>query len=148
MIERGWKTPSTMEDARGFVIFLRLVAFVVLSVGAMHLVLGLNTENLLGANVSLEVVQNSTLDSQNRFYGVAFMLYGVLLYLSSTNIIRYAPVLRCVAGICFAAGLARFISMGVVGMPPPLILVLLAVELLVPVVILGWLGRIESSSSV
>src|SRR5262245_2634357 len=47
--------------------------------GAMHLTMGLGADALLGANVSAQTLTDAGLDSQNLFYGVSFMLYGVLL---------------------------------------------------------------------
>ena len=43
-------------------------------VGALHLTLGLNADVLLGAKVPAETLSDPALDSQNRFYGVAFMV--------------------------------------------------------------------------
>ena len=87
---------------RSLVLLLKLVAPVFLIVGALHLLLGLGADALLGAKVSAEVMTDPALDSQNRFYGVAFTLYGVLLFLCSTDIakIRNRASLRFVGILC------------------------------------------------
>jgi hypothetical protein len=123
------------------VVVLRLLAPVFFIVGALHLVLGLGADALLGARVSAEAMTDPALDSQNRFYAVAFTLYGVLLFLCSTDIPKYATVLRCVLSVFFAAGLARFVSIALHGSPPPMIWLLLVGEVLPPPLLAWWLSR-------
>ena len=126
---------------RSIVLVLKLLAPVFFIVGALHLVLGLGADALLGAKVSTEAMTDPALDSQNRFYAVAFTLYGVLLFLCSTDIPKYAPVLRCVLWVFFAAGLARFVSIALHGSPPPMIWLLLVGEVLPPPLLAWWLSR-------
>ena len=126
---------------RSLVIILRLAAPVFFVAGALHLVLGLGADVLLGAKVSAEVMADPGLDSQNRFYGVAFTLYGVLILLCATDIPKYATVLRCVLWVFFAAGLARFASIAVHGSPPPMVWALLVGEVLPPPLLIWWLSR-------
>jgi hypothetical protein len=61
---------------RAFSILLRAIAPLFVLVGGLHLFLGLGADALLGAKISSEVMADPALDSQNRFYGVSFMLYG------------------------------------------------------------------------
>ena len=126
---------------RSLVVVLRLLAPVFFIVGALHLVLGLGADALLGARVSAEAMTDPALDSQNRFYAVAFTLYGVLLFLCSTDITKYATVLRCVLWVFFAAGLARFVSIALHGSPPPMVWFLLVGEVLPPPLFAWWLSR-------
>jgi len=126
---------------RSLVLVLKLLAPVFFIVGALHLVLGLGADALLGARVSAEAMTDPALDSQNRFYAVAFTLYGVLLFLCSTDIPKYATVLRCVLWVFFAAGLARFVSIALHGSPPPMIWLLLVGEVLPPPLLAWWLSR-------
>lgn len=126
---------------RSLVLVLRLLAPVFFIVGTLHLVLGLGADALLGARVSAEAMTDPALDSQNRFYAVAFTLYGVLLFLCSTDITKYATVLRCVLWVFFAAGLARFVSIALHGSPPPMIWLLLVGEVLPPPALAWWLSR-------
>ena len=126
---------------RSLVLVLKLLAPVFFIVGALHLVLGLGADALLGAKVSAEAMTDPALDSQNRFYAVAFTLYGVLLFLCSTDIPKYATVLRCVLWVFFAAGLARFVSIALHGSPPPMIWLLLVGEVVPPPLLAWWLSR-------
>jgi hypothetical protein len=123
------------------VTFLKILAPVFLVVGAIHLVFGVGADAMLGAKLPTEALADSALDSQNRFYGVAFSLYGVLLYLCATDLPRYATVLRCVLWVFFAAGLARLVSIAIHGMPPPSIVALLATEITLPPLLHLWLSR-------
>jgi hypothetical protein len=124
-------------------LILKISAPVFLLVGFMHLTLGLRADVLLGATVPIEAISDAALDSQNRFYGVAFSLYGVLLYLCATDIPRYATVLRCLLVVFFLAGCARFVSIALHGTPPPLIVLLLGSELILPPFLGWWLHRVE-----
>ena len=126
-----------------YAFVLKLLAPVFLLVGAMHLVLGLGADAMLGAIVPVEAMIDPTLDSQNRFYGISFTLYGVLLYLCSTDIPKYATVIRCVMWVFFAAGLARLVSIAIYGAPPILVQALLGSELLIPPLLVFWLSKIE-----
>ena len=120
---------------------LRVLSVGFLAVAGLHVILGVRADVALGADLPMGAVENATLDSQNRFYGVAFSLYGVLLYVCAANVARYADVLRCVFWAFFAGGLARVVSIALLGMPSPLVMALLAMELIAPPVLHTWLSR-------
>jgi hypothetical protein len=124
-----------------FALFLKIASPVFVLVGALHLVLGVGADVLLGARLPAEALSDAALNSQNRFYGVAFSLYGVLLYLCATDLPKYATVMRCVLWVFFAAGLARLVSVATHGVPPPLVLALLATELALPPLLHLWLSK-------
>jgi Domain of unknown function (DUF4345) len=126
-----------------FALVLKFLAPVFFLVGALHLALGAGADVLLGAKLSAETLLDPALDSQNRFYGVSFVLYGVLLHVCAGDVNKYATVLRCVIWVFFAAGLARVVSIAIHGVPPPLILVLLAIELIAPPLLGAWLRKVE-----
>jgi hypothetical protein len=107
--------------------------------------LGLRADALLGARVPPEALADAALNSQNRFYGVAFTLYGVLLFVCANDVPKYALILRCVLWVFFAAGLARLVSIATHGVPPRLILALLASELLAPPLLVWWLGKVNEA---
>ena len=126
---------------RSLALFLKIIAPLFVLVAALHLALGAGADALLGAKLPSEALTDPTLNSQNRFYGVAFSLYGVLLYLCATDLPKYATVLRCVLWVFFAAGLARLLSIATHGIPSPLVLVLLATEIVLPPMLHLWLSR-------
>jgi hypothetical protein len=120
---------------------LKIMAPVFLAVGAIHLLLGVGAEVLLGAALTEATVSDPVLDSQNRFYGVSFSVYGVLLYIAATDLARYRPVVTALLWMLFAGGMARVVSIIVVGLPSALVLLLMAVEILVPLLLIFWLSR-------
>jgi hypothetical protein len=121
--------------------FLKVAAPIPILVGALHLVLGLNADVLLGAKLPASVIADPTLDSQNRFYGVAFMLYGVCLFIGGSDLKTYLPVVRWALWIFFAAGMSRLLSILLYGFPPPLVMTLLLFEIAGTPVLLIWLAR-------
>jgi Domain of unknown function (DUF4345) len=121
--------------------FLKIVACVPVLVGVLHLVLGLQADVLLGAKLPAGVMTDPALDSQNRFYGVAFMLYGVVLFVGGSDLKRYLPMVRSALWIFFAAGMARLVSILLQGWPPPLVMTLLLVEVMGTPLLLMWLAR-------
>lgn len=126
--------------------FLRVLAPLFVLAGGLHLFLGLGADALLGAKLTSEVIADPALDSQNRFYGTSFALYGVLLWLCAGNVTKHASVLRCVLWVFFAGGIARLVSIAMHGVPPVPVLVLLASELIAPPLILWWLSRLHDQT--
>ena len=129
---------------RTLALFLKIISPVPIAVGLLHLVLGLKADAMLGARLPPAVIADPVLDSQNRFYGVAFMLYGVLLYVGASDLKRYLPVVRWTLWLFFAAGLARLLSIALHGVPSPPVLLLLAVEVIGTPVLLWWISRAET----
>ncbi len=125
-------------------LILKISAPAFILVGLLHLVFGLYSEVMLGADLDSTVIHNATLDSQNRFYGVCFALYGALMYLGSTDLSKYATMLRLVFWFFFAGGVARIVSILFVGIPVLPILVLTAIELFFPLVLIRLLNQAES----
>ena len=126
--------------------FLKLVAPIFWIVGAFHLIFGLSADVMLGANISATTITDPGLDSQNRFYGVAFTLYGTLLFICASDLAKYRSVVMCLLWTFFAAGLARLVSIATFGMPPPPILALLAIELIAPPLVICGLNKVTNDS--
>lgn len=125
---------------------LKLVGWIFLPVAAVHLVFGLGADQMLGAVVPAEALQEPSLDSQNRFYGVAFAFYGVALLICATDLVRFEPVLKAALGVFFLAGCARLLSWGLHGAPAPLVVGLLVIELVFPPVFYLWFRKVQASS--
>ena len=123
---------------------LKIIAPVFVLVGCLHLVMGAGADVLLGANIPRSVLHDPVLDSQNRFYAVAFTICGVLLWMCAQDIARYASVLRAVLIVFFLAGAARGVSIAVTGIPLPAGIGLMFTDLVGPVVLLVWLRRCET----
>ena len=120
---------------------LRVAAVVFVLVGLLHLSLGLGADILLGANVPPEVVHDPVLDSQNRFYGTVFALYGVLFVIAAADIKRHSVMLQCCLWCFFAGGLARLVSMGFYGTPSLMVIALTGSEIALPPLLSLWVSR-------
>jgi hypothetical protein len=136
----GFYSGSEMT-MRALTFLLRISAPIFFLVGALHLAYGGGADALLGAKVSAETLLDPALNSQNRFYGVAFTVYGVLLLVCAGDLKKYQSVLRALLWVFLAAGIARILSIATHGIPPRAILALMGSELLLPPVILLWLRR-------
>lgn len=121
-----------------FSMFLRLGACVFFGIGTLHLVLGPEADVLLGANISPASISDPVLDSQNRFYGVAFTLFGGILVLCAQDLRRYLGAFYVTLAVFFAGGVARVVSIIAVGVPSEFVLVLLLLELLLPPILVVW----------
>ena len=128
-----------------FSIALKLTAPIFLVVGCIHLILGLSAEVLLGAKVGMDALSDPVVDSQNRFYGVAFTSYGFLLFVCASDLEKYRTILFTLFWVFFAAGCARIVSIITHGIPSDLVLILLATELVLPLLCIVWLKRTLAS---
>ena len=111
-----------------------------------HIILGPYSEVLLGSNISEVSMLDPTVDSQNRFYGTVFSLFGVLLILCSRNVLANKTILYSVFWVFFAGGVARLISISVVGYPPLLVNILTGIELILPLVFIIYLRTLEKTN--
>ena len=123
---------------KGLSLFLKITAPIYLFIGALHLILGLNADVALGANLPVAVLGDPVLDSQNRFFGVSFSVFGVLFYLCATDLEKYEKVFICLLAVFFAGGIARLVSMALVGVPSMQVVVLTGLELLMPPLLVIW----------
>jgi hypothetical protein len=126
---------------RTLALVLKITAPIFVVIAAVHLALGVGADVTLGAKLPAEALADPVLNSQNRFFGVSFALYGVLLYLCATDLRKYAVVLQCVIWVFFAGGLARLVSVATHGVPPVLVIGLLISELAIPPMLAIWLAR-------
>jgi len=120
------------------VAVLKPFALVFFLVGLVHLALGPSAEILLGADLPASAIADPVLDSQNRFYGVSFMIYGALFWLCAGDLQKYTTVFRLTCVFFLLGGLARLVSIAVVGVPTPPILFLAATELIGGPALLWW----------
>jgi Domain of unknown function (DUF4345) len=123
------------------ILFLRIMAITILLAGSAHLLLGVGAEALLGANLSAQTLAEPSLNSQNRFYGTSYMLNGILLWVCTRDMERYAVIFRILLIMTFAAGLTRILSLMLHGWPSPTIIALAVSELLLPPFVFWWQQR-------
>jgi Domain of unknown function (DUF4345) len=127
-------------------LVLKCFAPTFIVVAFLHLVFGLNADAMLGANVSAEAVAEPSLNSQNRFYGVAFALYGIVLYLSAQDLRRYELFFKAAVWVFFFGGIARLVSWATHGAPAPVVIALGASELLIPPLLLLWYAKVRNEA--
>jgi Domain of unknown function (DUF4345) len=120
-------------------VILRIAALACVGAGLTHALLGVSGDWIIGVEPANPI--NSSLDSQNRFYGAAFLLYGLLLWIGAGDVKRFAPILKAVFGIMFLAGCARGLAVLAHGWPSTQIIVLWASELVLPPIMWIWLDR-------
>jgi hypothetical protein len=119
---------------------LRILAVACGAAALTHTLLGVGGDWVVGAPVGDPI--DATLDSQNRFYGAAFGLYGVLLWMSASDVRRFAPVLRAVLIMMFAGACARGLAVLAHGWPSVQVMGLWATEVFGPPVVWVWLNRV------
>lgn len=132
-----------------FQIALKTIGGAIILIALTHVALGPNADVLLGSKISLSSLTDPTIDSQNRFYGAAFALYGVILIICSSDLDKYRSILVWTILIFFAAGLARLVSVSIVGWPPTIVVLLLFIEVFIPPLLIWWfwkLGRKNDST--
>ena len=117
-------------------LFLRLFAITCTLVGLLHIIFGLGADNMLGAGLAPEVVSNPTLDSQNRFYGATFLLFGWVTWLCAGDIRAHQRLLTGAMAVFFLGGIARLISFAFFGQPSAPVIGLLLIELILPPIVL------------
>ncbi len=120
------------------ILLLKVVGVAIVLIGCLHAALGVGAEKILDPSVPSDALTHASLDSQNRFYGATFAIFGVLLWLCSTDMNRYSTVFRAMMIVFFAGGLVRILSVAVRGWPSRQIIGLAAVELVVPPLLLIW----------
>jgi Domain of unknown function (DUF4345) len=122
---------------------LRLAGIACGLAGLCHLLLGVDGDWIVGVGPAVPI--NPSLDSQNRFYGTAFILYGALLWIGASDMRRYALVLKLVFGMMLVAGMARGLAVLAHGWPSPQILFLWSTEVILPPVMGLWLRQTLAS---
>jgi hypothetical protein len=123
---------------------LKALAFVLLLVAGLHLVFGVGADVMVGAVLPASAVTEPSLSSQNRFYGVSYALYAVVLWLSAMDMKRFEPMFKAVLVVSFAAGVARLVAWAQYGAPAPFVVFLLATELLFPPIMWLWYSRVRN----
>lgn len=89
---------------------------------------------------------SASVDSEFRFFAVFWIAYGVILVKAARDLDTYIKRVPLLAGLFFAGGLGRILSINAVGSPHPLFTNLMIIELGLPVLIIGlWLGVRKNS---
>jgi hypothetical protein len=130
--------------ARSVLIFgLFFIGAAAILIGAMFVTLGVKTTaSVFNALLSLihdggvmSGIDNANADSELRFYSVIFIGFGIVMVQTAQNLSRHMSRVPFLLLLFFGGGVARLISYIIVGTPHSLFMVLMAVELVMPVVL-------------
>lgn len=86
---------------------------------------------------------NANMDSEDRFYATLFLGFGVAVIWASRDLSQRRGVYLYLLSIFFAGGVARLISVIAAGWPDQFFIVLMAIELILPVVCWRWLEAVR-----
>lgn len=126
-----------------FKIVLKVLAAAFVGVAALHLLIGLNADAMLGVSVSPQMLADPSLDSQNRFYGITFSLMGIALWIGQTDLRRFGPIVLATLIVLFFAGIARVLAWVLHGAPAPMLIAILAADLILPPALIAWFLQIQ-----
>jgi hypothetical protein len=117
---------------RSLAILAAVFGLVCVGIALAHLVLG-------PASIPGSIPVNATMDSEDRFYATLFLGFGVAMVWSSRDLRARAHTFEALMAIFFLGGIARIISMIVVGPPIPFFQLMTLLELLIPPLSWIWL---------
>jgi hypothetical protein len=120
-------------------VLLILFGGVCVAIAAAHIALG--PRAIVGG-----VPVNATMDGEDRFFATLFMGFGVGLIWCARELEARRTMLNGLLLFFWLGGFARALSWATVGTPHPLFQVLTAVELLLPLLIWGWLARASAET--
>src|SRR5437867_146188 len=90
---------------------------------------------------------NATMDSEDRFYATLFAAYGVALLWCVRDTDRKSKVVYFLAATFFVGGLARLVSIAVVGFPNGFFKAMTVLELLIPIFMVLMQSRIAKAAN-
>lgn len=118
-----------------------LFGLVCCCIGLAHVALG--SKAIYGS-----VPVNPTMDSEDRFFGTLFVGFGAALAWSSRDPVARAGVFKSLLLVFFLGGVARLISVAMVGLPNGLFIFLGVVELVLPPALWAWHRSIEQRAAI
>ncbi len=90
------------------------------------------------ASIPRSVPVNATMDNEDRFYATLFLGFGLAVAWCGQNLETRGRVFYALLGVFFVGGIARIISIVMVGWPNLLFVCLTVVELLLPPAFWAW----------
>lgn len=90
---------------------------------------------------ALNGMSSPNVDSELRFYSVFWVAYGIIVLRAANSLDENFGLVPILAGLFFAGGAGRLLSVLAVGYPHPLFTVLMIVELVLPLLLIAlWAG--------
>jgi Domain of unknown function (DUF4345) len=113
-------------------VVLRVFAAFAIVTGISDLLAGPGVLVSSGAHLDPGSAADPLVDSQIRFMGAIWAGYGAALWWTAGDLIGRMPVLRLLAATLFLGGIGRSLSALRIGAAPPILLALIAIELVEP----------------
>jgi Domain of unknown function (DUF4345) len=104
---------------------LGVFGVVVILISLLHLAFG-------PAAIPGAVPVNATMDSEDRFYAMPFLAFGATLIWCAKSVESKAAVVYFLMLTFFVGGVARLVSIALVGLPNNFFIAMLALELVLP----------------
>ena len=101
---------------------------------------------LAGADQKLTGEYSPTVESELRFYAPFWIAYGGLLIYVARDLSTYGSWVPLLVGVFFAGGVGRAIAYFAAGPPHPAFIVLMAIELVLPIVFMVLWARVRRAS--
>jgi hypothetical protein len=139
-----------MTERRILQILLTALGLAAIAISLMIYLLGQAAVNLVAAGFDAltgqaapEITISPTMDSEMRFYAVFWFTYGAVLIWVARGLSQRIQFVPLLAALFFAGGVGRVLSQLMVGPPHPAFTVLMAIELVLPVVFVGLYLRLK-----
>jgi hypothetical protein len=116
---------------RGLQLTLTIVGGVAVAFGALTVITG-GALVLDGGKVS------PSIDSELRFYAAWYVGAGVIVIRAARRVESEGSTIRAVCAVLLLGGMARLLSIVSVGAPHPVFLVLMALEIVLPALLVPW----------
>lgn len=115
------------------------VSSIVISMG--HIILG--TDAIPGA-----APVNATLDNQDRFFAALFLCYGFAVLWCLKDWRLKVREIQVLVAVLFVGGLARLVSIAIVGLPHPFYIAMTVVEIVLPIAVVWLTIRLDAKKTV
>ena len=89
---------------------------------------------------------NATMDSQDRFFAALFLAYGVAVLWCLKDWRSRLFEIRVLVAVLFVGGLARLVSIAIVGLPHPFYVTMTIVEIVLPLAVAWLAARVDGES--
>ena len=121
--------------------FLALFGVIVIGISLAHMAIG--PRAIIGA-----VAVNPTMAGEDRFFAGLFLCSGVALVWCARDVQRKRIYINVLAAVFFVGGIGRLFGVAIDGAPHPFYLAMLAIELVLPPLMVVVAKRVTEPISV
>ena len=121
--------------------FLALFGVVVIAISLAHMAIG--PQAIIGS-----VAVNPTMAGEDRFFAGLFLCCGVALLWCARDVQRKRVYINVLAAVFFVGGIGRLLGVAIDGAPHPFYLAMLAIELVLPPLMVVVAKRVTDPISV